>query len=174
MRCTATTSRGSQCRRSARVGSERCHAHSGEDVGRPEKLTDEVLRRICEAVRAGTTKEVAAEYVGVSRSTLHRWVAKGAEEGSDPRYRKLAQELRRAEAGAEVHAAAILRRAMPDDWRAAVAYLERRHRPRWSKHALTPARETEHAAKAHPDIDVTDPATRGMLSEILRRSANTR
>jgi transposase len=156
------------------VGSERCHAHSGEDVGRPEKLTDEVLRRICEAVRAGCTKEVAAAYAGVSRSSLHRWLAKGAEEGSDPRYRELAQELRRAEAEAEVHAAAILRRAMADDWRAAVAYLERRHRPRWSKYAHAPAREAEDGPKADPDIDVTDPEARRMLSEILRRSADPR
>jgi len=174
MRCKAKTSKGSRCRRSARPGSERCHAHSGEDVGRPEKLTDEVRRRICEAVRAGTTKEVAAAYAGVSRASLQRWLAKSNEQGAGPHYRKLAQELRQAEAEAEVHAAAILRRAMPDDWRAAVAYLERRHRGRWSKHAPAPQREREDWPKADPDIDVTDPETRRMLSEILRRSTDTR
>lgn len=171
MRCKAKTSKGSRCRRSARPGGERCHAHKGRDVGRPDKLTPELQRRLVEAMRAGVSKEVAARYAGISRSTLHRWLSLA---DVDVRFRELKEELERAEAEAEVHAAAILRRAMPDDWRAAVAFLERRHRGRWSKHAPTPARGTGDGLKTDPDIDVTDPEARRMLSEILRRSANTR
>lgn len=42
-----------------------------------------------------------------------------------------------AEAEAEVHAVAIVRRAMSEDWRAALAYLERRHPDRWRAHRTT-------------------------------------
>jgi len=36
-----------------------------------------------------------------------------------------------------VHAVAILRRAMGEDWRAALAYLERRYPGRWRRHTST-------------------------------------
>ena len=42
-------------------------------------------------------------------------------------YREFREAVEQAEAEAEVHAVAILRRAMAEDWRAALAYLERRH-----------------------------------------------
>ena len=42
-------------------GGERCHAHSGGEVGRPTKLTDEIESNICDAFRAGNYLEVAAD-----------------------------------------------------------------------------------------------------------------
>ena len=39
----------------------------------------------------------------------------------------------RASADAEIHAVGVLRAAMPEDWRAALAYLERRYPDRWRK-----------------------------------------
>src|SRR6266571_5179686 len=102
MRCSAHTRAGGRCRRNAMAGGDRCHAHCGEAVGRPEKLTEELARRLFEAVRAGVTKEVAADFARISRSTLHRWLARGKDDGPDSRYRDLAQDLRRAEAEAEV------------------------------------------------------------------------
>jgi len=75
MSCRATTKAGRPCARPAMGGTELCHAHRGVAVGRPSKLTDELERRLCDALRAGNHLEVAARYAGVSRSTLHRWLA---------------------------------------------------------------------------------------------------
>lgn len=52
-------------------------------------------------------------------------------------YYEFTEAIHRAEAEAEVHAVAILRRAMGEDWRAALAYLERRYPSRWRRHQTT-------------------------------------
>jgi hypothetical protein len=57
----------------------------------------------------------------------------------------------RAEGEAEVHAVAIIRRAMAEDWRAALAYLERRHANRWR-----PRQQTELIAGPAPDASGLD------------------
>lgn len=44
--------------------------------GRKSKFTAPVKTRIIEALRAGTTYEIAAQYAGISRSTLYEWIKK--------------------------------------------------------------------------------------------------
>jgi hypothetical protein len=48
-------------------------------------------------------------------------------------YREFYEEVLRAEAEAEVHAVAVIRKKMPDEWRAAAHYLERRFPDRWRR-----------------------------------------
>jgi transposase-like protein len=174
MRCTATTRAGKPCRRAALSGEERCHAHSGAKVGRPEKLTAEVKRRIVEAVRVGNTVEVAAAYAGISRSTLHRWLS---HEKTDPRYAALRTEVLKAEAEAEFYAVAIIRRAMPEDWRAALAFLERRRPARWRQHdrAYGPEQPSEiHGGEVIPAALLRDPDGRKLVAELRDRLARAR
>lgn len=173
MRCQAKTRSGRPCNRQALVGGERCHAHSGEQVGRPEKLTDEVKRRLLEAIRAGTPVEVAAEYAGIARSTFYRWLALA---DTEERYRGFREEVRKAEAEAHVHAAAVIRKAIADgDWRAALKYLERRHPQDWG-----PRRAEEAPPRRRwpwersDDLDLADKKTRRLLSEVLRRRPSSR
>jgi hypothetical protein len=47
--------------------------------------------------------------------------------------RKFSQSLTRARADAKVGAIAAIRSAMPEDWRAALAFLERRHPQEWGR-----------------------------------------
>jgi hypothetical protein len=99
-------------------GTSLCHAHGGIAVGRPSKLSDEVERRLCDALRAGNHLEVAAAYAGLSRSTLYRWLSLAREPEADPRLCRLADAVRKAEADAEVHCVGVLRRAAAQgDWR---------------------------------------------------------
>ncbi len=100
-------------------------------MARATKLTPERGERIEKAVRAGNYLDSAARSAGVHPSTLYRWLQRGDEE-TEGIYYDFAQEVRRAEAEAEVHAVAVLRKAMADDWRASLAYLERRH-PGWRR-----------------------------------------
>ena len=95
-------------------------------MARPTKLTPERRDRIVKAMGAGNYLEAAARSAGVHPSTVYRWLER-AEREPDGLYRDFAEEVRRAEADAEVHAVAIVRRAMAEDWKAALAYLERRH-----------------------------------------------
>jgi hypothetical protein len=94
--------------------------------GRKSKFTAPVKERIIEALRAGTTYEIAAQYAGISRSTLYEWIKKG--EGFDTgAYRTFYDNVKKAEAeGAVVHLGTIAQ-ASKKDWKAAAWLLERRH-----------------------------------------------
>jgi hypothetical protein len=122
-RCTAKTRAGTRCRRKAGDGGC-CHAHSGAvDVGRPDGLTAAVHERIVRAVRVGAGREVAAQEAGVDVRTLQRWLARGAGEDADERFRALAVEVERAGAQREIQAHAHIARAGAEDWRAEAWYL---------------------------------------------------
>lgn len=105
-------------------------------MARPTKLTDKVKDRIIQSIRAGNHVEPACRSAGIAPSTYYSWLARGERE-PEGIYGAFTEELRLAEAKAEVHAVALLRRAMPDDWRAALAYLERRHPERWRRRQTT-------------------------------------
>jgi len=144
-------------------------------VARPSKLTAETAERIVQAVRAGNYAEAAVRAAGIAPSTFYRWLDRGAAEEDGP-HREFHDAVRRAEAEAEVHAVAVVRRAMSEDWRAAMAYLERRYPSRWRRHTSTeltgkdggPIR-AEHA----PTVDLTrltDKELR-LLEELNHRAA---
>jgi hypothetical protein len=103
-------------------------------MARPTKLTPEVAEPIVAAIRAGSFPEPAARSAGVSPATYYRWKRLGREQASGS-YRDFVEAIRRAEGEAEVHAIAVIRKQMPGDWRAALAYLERRHSERWGRRA---------------------------------------
>ncbi len=94
--------------------------------GRKSKFTAPVKTRIIEALRAGTTYEIAAQYAGISRSTLYEWIKKGENTASGT-YRTFYDNIKKAEAeGAVVHLGTISQ-ASKKDWKAAAWLLERRH-----------------------------------------------
>lgn len=105
-------------------------------MGRPTKLTPQTTERIVQAIKAGNYAEPACRSAGISPSSYYRWLERGEHE-PDGIYHDFAAAIRQAEADAEVHAVALLRRAMPNDWRAALAYLERRYPNRWRRHTTT-------------------------------------
>lgn len=105
-------------------------------MARPSKLSAEVTDRVVQAVRAGNYADAACQAAGISPSTYYRWMSRGAQEPGSA-YATFRDAVLRAEAEAEVYAVAILRRAMGEDWRAAMAYLERRHPTRWRTHHQT-------------------------------------
>lgn len=105
-------------------------------MARPTKLTADVTERVVQATRAGNYAEAACQAAGIGTSTYYRWMLRGAQEAGSP-FAQFREAVLRAEAEAEVHAVAIIRRAMSDDWRAALAYLERRHPGRWRSRSQT-------------------------------------
>src|SRR4051794_22477989 len=105
-------------------------------MARPTKLTVAVRDRLVAAIRAGNYADAACLSAGISSSTYYRWLERGEREPAGI-YHELWEAVRQAEGEAEVFAVAILRRAMNDDWRAAIAYLERRYPGRWRRHSST-------------------------------------
>lgn len=110
-------------------------------VGRPTKLTPEVHQTIVDAIRAGASRQAAAETAGVGFSTLKEWMVRG--EGQHP---DRPQESIFAAFSADVHAAeadferTLVRQVMEygamgdkPDWRAPAWLLERRFSDRWGK-----------------------------------------
>ena len=105
-------------------------------MARPTKLTEPVRERVVTAIRAGNYAESAARAAGIAPSTYYRWIERGERE-REGIHRDFLEAVRLAEAEAEVHAVALIRRAMAEDWRAALAYLERRYPGRWRRHTST-------------------------------------
>jgi hypothetical protein len=105
-------------------------------MARPTKLTPELAEKVITAIRAGNYASVSCQRVGISESTYYRWLERGESETSGI-YREFLDQIRSAEAEAETHAVAIVRRAMGHEWRAAIAYLERRHPARWRRQTST-------------------------------------
>jgi transposase len=138
-------------------------------MARPSKLTPAVQDRIVAAIRAGNYAEPAARSAGVSPATYHRWMARGEKEPSGI-YRDFYEAVRKAEADAEVEAVARVRRAMPDDWRASMTYLERRYPERWRRRD-----SHEHTGAGGGPVRISeamfkDDETRKALREALRRA----
>jgi len=65
------------------------------------KLTDEVLEKICNAIRLGATYKDAAIGVGVGETTFYRWMRRG-EKAKSGVYRKFWQAIQRANREAQL------------------------------------------------------------------------
>ena len=94
--------------------------------GRPSKFTKARKERIVKAIEAGCTYEMAADYAGISRTTLWAWLRKG-EDPKEKAYCTFLNAVKKAEIeGAMVHLGTITQ-ASQKDWKASAWMLERRH-----------------------------------------------
>jgi hypothetical protein len=109
----------------------RADAKSGKGPGRPTKLTPEVHTAIVERMRNGSFLEHAARLSGVHPVTVWRWLEQGDEEGAPEPYASFATDFRKAEAEAEENAKEQLRQWGGSEWKASLAFLERRFPDRW-------------------------------------------
>lgn len=95
--------------------------------GRRTKLTPAVQEGIVSALRAGSSRATAAEFAGIDKATLRRWMARGAEEEEESLYAGLRAAVREAESRAKVAAVGCIATAIRDgDCRAAMWWLERK------------------------------------------------
>lgn len=107
-------------RKGAKKGPSR-GARKGTSGGSPTKLTKWASTTICEAIRLGNFKYVAAHMVGIGESTLKTWIQKGEGTWTDSRsgkqpaakepYKRFALDFRDAECEAEARAVALLEEA---------------------------------------------------------------
>ncbi len=119
-------------------------------MARPSKLTKEVREKICRAIKAGNYPGVAAKSAGISEPTFYRWMEEGRASESGP-HREFYDAVERAEAESEALAVAWISKAMPVEWRAAMAVLERRFGERWARRD----RPDSAVHEERPAVDVT-------------------
>lgn len=108
-------------------------------MARPTKLTPKVAEQICQAIRAGNYYEAAVAFAGVEYRTFRYWMERG-EKASSGIFFQFFQDVRKAEADAEVRIVAQWQQQIPENWQAARDFLARRHPDRWGpkeKHELT-------------------------------------
>lgn len=124
-------------------------------AGAPTICTPELTAEFANLMAAGNYFETVCTYIGISKQDAYNWLRWG-EEGKDATgphpdiYRRFFDAVTRAEARAEVRAAALLQQAsqdrvidLPDedsnqrwvqgDWRAIAEFMARRYPKRWSK-----------------------------------------
>lgn len=95
-------------------------------AGRPSKLTEEVQKRIVDAIALGNYLDTAAQYGNVNPSTFHRWMERGSREDAEEPYASFYEQVEQAKAAAEVRAIARIQAAANDGtWQAAAWWLER-------------------------------------------------
>jgi hypothetical protein len=176
MRCSATTSRGTPCRNRAMAGHEVCQPHSGGEVGRPTKLTDEVEREILDAVRAGSYLTTAARRARVSDKTILEWLRLGRLPNAPPRLAAFVTAFERAEAEAEVGIVATIRRQIAEgDGRLGLELLARRHPERWGRNrpvapTAQEASDEERAAEEPFDLSRLSDDDYEQLKELHQRA----
>jgi hypothetical protein len=94
-------------------------------MARPSKYTPARVAMILAALEAGMSRKGAAEYAGLDESTLANW---------DRRFPGFSGALKQAEAAVELRAASSIQQAFVDgDWRAGLAWLERRRHDDWGR-----------------------------------------
>lgn len=137
-------------------------------MARPSKLTDEMRGRIAQLLVAGCSIEVAASAAGVHPRTLERWLARAQQlhdrdeagkriDARDRIYLQLLDEVRSAQAQAEVKMLATIQQAaLAGTWQAAAWFLERTIPERYGGARRKPGRPL--GASSAPDRPGTQPA----------------
>jgi len=144
-------------------------------MGRPSKLTPEVQKKIVDAIKLGSYAEVAAALAGVHPGTYYRWMQLG-EAASSGKYYEFRESVKEANAFSEAYAIAMVRKAMPENWQAAMTYLERRFPDRWTRmqrleHTGAQGKDLFDASAlaAHPAVAPLPPDDRRRIAAGLRK-----
>lgn len=136
-------------------------------MGRASKLTPETQDRIIQAVRTGNYLEVAAQYAGVHKGTLYRWLEQAEDPEADEMYRNFRDALESARAQAEVRNVALIQRAADEGtWQASAWFLERTAWQRWGRRTMVSG---EDGGPVQVEVSAKD-SLRETLEAMLARS----
>jgi len=117
--------------------------------GTKSKFTKARKDRILQAIGAGCSYEMAADYAGITRQTLWAWMKKG-EEGKDKNYLTFLNDIKSAEVEGAMANLGTIQDASKKDWKAAAWILERRHG--YSKEGIKSTRPKEEPTDMPNDI----------------------
>jgi len=96
-------------------------------IGRPSKLTDILVKEICEYIATGNTFERACRLSNISESIFYDWKAKGEKE-KQGKYLDFLEAVKKAgEEFKQTNIDIIQQAAKDGTWQAAAWLLERKH-----------------------------------------------
>jgi transposase len=108
-------------------------------IGRPPKLTPEMIEQICDLLIQGSPIAGAAMLTGISESTIYRWLKIGKSEGADSIYIELVARVGEAIESSKFELLQRMRIAgsKPEHWRATAWMLERRFPEEFGKNVIS-------------------------------------
>ena len=122
---------------------------------RPEIITQDLIKEVCNYIAAGFSYSVAAKLAGIAESTFFRWRAMGQLEGAEDIYKIFYIEVEEASAFSEAEALQLVRSSAIKErnWRAAAWFLERRFPEKYQKRssALDSDKPSNPEGEALPD-----------------------
>jgi AcrR family transcriptional regulator len=156
--------------------------HAG---GRPRACTPRVKEILLDTARTGAHRSTIAETAGISPRTLNRFLRSGeaALEKRESGRRLTAEEeefcqfcldFRKAEIAVERRLVEVVLTAARSNWRAALAFLERRYPKHWARRPVV-----QHVIRRAPKAAVpvrpsgVDPETRELIARELERRRQT-
>jgi len=116
-------------------------------IGRPPKLSLEMIEQICDLIIEGKPLARAAMLTNISESTLYRWLALGKEIGAEEIYCELVKRVSEATECSEFELLQNMRIAgmKTENWRANAWMLERRFPGKYGKQDCPqPAEQLQH------------------------------
>ena len=116
-------------------------------MGRPTKLTEDLLGELCGHLENGNPISTACALVGIGESTYHKWQKRGKEEmqrveeghancrirKEEARYVEFVEATTHARAEGDRRHVQNIIDAGSEDWRASAWYLEHARPEKWSK-----------------------------------------
>ena len=104
-------------------------------IGRPPKLTAEMIEEICDYIISGYSIAGAGRKAKVSESTIYRWLAMARSGSAEQIYLDLAERVKEATECSEFELLQAMRMAAAKDknWRALAWLLERRYPEKYGK-----------------------------------------
>lgn len=114
-------------------------------MGRPTKITEEIIKEIETYLKAGNYIETAANIIGIHKSTLYDWLKRGrraldeeAKTGkpipeSEELFARFSDAVRKAQAWSEARDLMTIGEHAKGDWKAAAWRLERKFPERWGR-----------------------------------------
>jgi hypothetical protein len=100
-------------------------------VGRRTALTEDVIAKLEEAFALHSPVKTACDYAGISDGCYYRWMQLAR--GGDKRYVELHERITRARSNSTLNLSRLMHNAADDDWKAALAILERRDPKNWAR-----------------------------------------
>lgn len=120
---------------------------------RKSKLLPKVVKKLLKAIESGNYVSVSCAYAGICEATYYNWIERAEREierynnelefnssakikPTEKKYVEFLESVEQAQVVAEVDAVASIRESFKDDWRAGMAYLERRYPERWGRKVI--------------------------------------
>lgn len=114
---------------------DQCYIQSNRKVGRPTKLDESIIERICTHIREGNFLEVACAYEGIHKQSYYNWMKIGSKSDDPESLEKIFfDSIKEAEAASIMDMNARMRKHENGSWRPLAWRMQTRYQDKYGKH----------------------------------------